>query len=308
MRKIGYKDCVAILKAYQEQAQPRLRPGGNEIAYRVVPRPHEGPSAFDFERVVLNPAEQLPAGLDFFTVEIEGGDRLEIRPKIVPGRIPIALGDNEGGSPEESMSYLRGGDRLDGARTGTMGWFFYLDGRFVGISNRHVMGSTPGDTITAGPVPADGSIHLALDFSYHADYHNKWDLALANLTPTDARPLMKNSQVNFPSEIAEVDATEDATYITIGKGHKGVSKGKLAAVRTGLVDAVIAGTTVVFEYQLEFTNDTNKGDSGSIMIRERDNRVVGLVFASGPTLANPLSEMKWNSGAKSNDNFPTFST
>lgn len=322
MTPINYKDCCDKLQKYREKKL------GNRFALPSDP-PDEWPNAIELcprtntLRVVFR---SVPSDATVFTDCSELGFDNVIA---VPGGFPRPLAGSSAASGslfDFLLGWLKPPRVRAGARVmnkvttaiGTGGWFVYLqegdDRHFLCFGNRHVLGEhcTP---VKVGIFPRStkGKVHRAYPLDYCSNNVcpiNHWDLSLAEVPVKRVEPRMEPSDehIEYPMEISDkLYAGED--YQCVGYGHPG-------KCLTGEFECVWDGTipygenAAYFAGVLRFTQLTEDGDSGALIIRKKDHSATGIAFAKyeGSTYANYLAHLGWtHCDPDPQTKFPVFS-
>lgn len=188
-----------------------------------------------------------------------------------------------------------------GTPVGTAGWnvFLQIQNIWVCVTNHHVI-VNPTNSNFGDPVFLDGSNNATL----HARTLNEdWDFALARYNdPEDANQQFRqcSDETRFPNAQKLSKGTHvNEKYYTVGNRAPICKTGTLLGVATREVGPYPDGSFITFRNQLVYEPSLgDKGDSGSIVVREADNTVTGLIFAgdddeTSDTLANPLFKIGW---------------
>jgi hypothetical protein len=194
-------------------------------------------------------------------------------------------------------------DDLSGGLPGTLGWnFMTTEGRFI-LGNRHVLRSL-GDkfhiSMYFGGDPVEvGSLRGYEEWDLYGP--NAWDLAIARyrdsilvspsyvLSNAGAKPV-------YPMQISETLEYGERVY------KVGSSSTKTTSVFLGVgyeFDYPLEkGSSYLVVDQLYFENFTDKGDSGSVIVRCKDAAIIGLAMGEDPvsnvSIANPICSMGWS--------------
>jgi hypothetical protein len=197
------------------------------------------------------------------------------------------------------------GDGLVGH--GTLGWYIVLDGVPVAVSNWHVLcplqdktqAGHPSLFLENGAFVRFGTLH---DFD-PVDTANPriFDFALSRIDdPSMISGLMTSCEDGhrhpYPMRLGlsgDLNATD--LYRTVGARPPTCSTAPFLGVASITVSYDTFGRDVHFQQQLVFKEITSSGDSGSVIVNARNNRVVGLIFAGGNQYdyANPLFRKGW---------------
>lgn len=195
---------------------------------------------------------------------------------------------------------------------GTAGWTIFLDGVLVCLSNWHVFCPAGNNTPIGHPVEINFQNVAAVHFFYPVPQAlplNLWDLALAAYTdPTAATAQMRSCEDGvispYPRRLTgDIRLGDGAIYRKVGMTRPICRRGRLMAV--GNVSVKYGDNNIIwFHDQLIFEKMSDKGDSGSVIVREADNTVTGLNFAGTPidttgpqeTIANPIFRLGWTFG------------
>ena len=117
----------------------------------------------------------------------------------------------------------------------------------------------------------------------------------------DAAVIEYQSTRPFTEEILGIGKIAGSAKATLGMKVR--KRGRTTELTYGIVDGIdastaIQGTNIVFQHQMVIVPDTtknavfsNSGDSGSVVVNEQ-NKVVGLLFAGVPSMANS-PQMTW---------------
>jgi hypothetical protein len=191
-----------------------------------------------------------------------------------------------------------------------------LDEVLVCLSNWHVFCPNGNSTTIGHPVALDFEqvAHVHFFYPVFASAVNLWDLALAAYDDTSAplaqmRPCDDGTVTPYPQKFSE-DINPGGAYRKVGERAPICRTGNLTGVHDTLVDYPGAGS-VHFQEQLFFSKMSDPGDSGSVILDTRDNRVTGLNFAGNQTetVANPIFRLGWTfagTRVRSGVEFPAF--
>lgn len=204
-------------------------------------------------------------------------------------------------APGASTLPVRPGDFAavtDGGGYGTVGWNFYLNGELCVLSNWHVFCLldvyTPPDTLVnlkgsdRGEVIPGGYVQVIFGGT-----SNIFDYAIARyITPADAgsqmRPCGNGNILTYPQEFA-VPVQGDRVY-KVGVRKPVCNFGEVE----GFIDHRVGyggGRRAWFSQQISVSDDMlGPRDSGSLLVRNSDKKIIGLNFAISKTrgLANPI--------------------
>jgi hypothetical protein len=203
---------------------------------------------------------------------------------------------------------------------GTGGWSFFLDlgGGFmplVCISNWHVFCQVNGNNTQIGiPIGLNGFNASLFAFNNVEENRlNDWDFALARYEKNDdcakqMRVCNDGKRYPHPKTLSTNVALNDgATYHKVGNGNSGIvcDQGQLREfgdyqASTSIGSDIGIKKNYLFKNQLLFDDISTPGDSGSVIVRNSDNTVTGLLSASPPgtgtnqrLMANPLYSRPW---------------
>jgi len=201
---------------------------------------------------------------------------------------------------------VQGGDTAWGETLpgqGTVGWSFVLNRVVVALSNWHVFCPNGNDTPLGWNLFLNNNLEATLSaFQALSKVGNIWDYALGQyINASDAlaemRPCDDGSQEPYPMALSKgVVVGDGATYHKVGAREPICRTGTLNGVGSISVDYKSEGGVRVFDNQLIFSKMSDPGDSGSVIVRESDNTVTGLIFAGndGETDANPIFQAGWS--------------
>ena len=237
-----------------------------------------------------------PTSVGEMIVRIKMAERIQASPL---GNCPERLG-RVSDKTQMEVAGVRAGQRARGdgsSGSGTAGWFFYPAGEsnLVCMSNWHVFCTQGNDSELGQRCLLNGQDIAALHWFQRIVNYNKWDLAFArvdddHIDDIEARmqPCSDGSEFSYPS-----DWTLPSKVTTGAAVHKiGYRSGCTRSTLDGFGDLNVRGIGY-FDGQLRFSNNfAAPGDSGSIVILDEDESVMGLVFAGSDdgsaTWANPI--------------------
>ena len=205
------------------------------------------------------------------------------------GRLRPARGGNSCGNPRRNAA-------------GTLGMAFQMDGSVYILSNWHVLygnGGATGDPIIqqgrldGGRVPADIIAHNRIGWlDCHRDaavasVRAPWNTFVAAGTRCFG-PLAGFSAAENNMDVKKCGRTTRST--------SGVVRSTNTTVRVG----GFPNGSRVFNDQILLTGMSEKGDSGSVILEQKRNEVVGLLFAdsTSSTFANKIERI-FNVGGRS---------
>jgi hypothetical protein len=208
--------------------------------------------------------------------------------------------------------------RLYGAVTGTMGaWLHERNGGVLGVSNNHVICEfnrfgRGADVIQPGA--GDGGspsdvIARVEDYVYLPEYNVNLPLTTANTAdlvwcrPVDNdrvdRSIGKDPAI-LPTGECDIDYDVDTNKMEVdvcayGKKSEWMRGKAVALAWVWLQDNRYSPARYRFRNQIELSLDkVEQGDSGAIVIRQRDSKIGGILFAvsdPGRAFASPWSEV-----------------
>lgn len=217
-------------------------------------------------------------------------------------------------SPRATQLGIRGGSFAKGCgitERGTVGWSIMLNGVPVCITANHVLSLSVEvrDRSRKGclrSTDAEVQVDLLEVTPFRPfPYRNSWDLAIGKYSsPEDIEPEIERfgqeAKREYPTELAH-DLRKGARCATVGQTPPHCSYAHLRWL--GDVDVDFDEVIYRFKSVLGFDSPfAQKGDSGSIVVYDSDNTVVGLVFAKVPppaeeakqiVYANPLFMTRW---------------
>ena len=218
---------------------------------------------------------------------------------------------------------------------GTLGLWLKLNGKIVGLSNNHVLanqndasigdliiqpgtydGGNIGDSIGAlldfEPIKFDAySCNVGLNtvkllnfiarilgrtsrFIYRSEPDNYMDAAL--FTPYQDIPNLSIVDYNYYPTQIDVDPPLGTNIVKSGR-TTGTTRGKLIGKNATIRVQYGAGKIATFVDQFIGDNESDGGDSGSSLIAEDDNSLIGLLYAGSEsiTIYNPIKYIlnKW---------------
>lgn len=214
--------------------------------------------------------------------------------------------------PTHAGEAARGG-ALSPHQSGTVGWNLFLNGQPVALSCWHVLCGRQNQTQIGDPVVVAGGGPAEV-FAYRRverDGENRSDLALARYGDPDHalaafRGCGGGQGRTYPSRIAAAESVQvgrngnggDACF-TVGARQPHCVDGRVTGVRDVRVGTGF-GYSAVFLEQLVFSGRTERGDSGSLLVRQEadgTSSALGVVFArdegTGETLVTPLVDLGW---------------
>lgn len=200
----------------------------------------------------------------------------------------------------------------DCGNAGTLGWFFFLDGVPVCVGSYHVF-CPEGD---ATPLESTAVFRCGLREPSGArgipiGSLLQFDKANSSITRIFDCALIRISDVHLlTGEFAPIRCTDGSNLVrpypmtlanesVIAGGESFYSVGQLtrtcATSSFQGVGSRKAEGQMLYE-QLFFAKFTQEGDSGAVIVHEKSNSVVGLVWAidSKYTIANPLYRKPWH--------------
>ena len=288
-----YDECMAIMKQYRARfpltmQQPGVHgmrvglatPDANEITLQIL--------ALD------DGCAQLPKEFDY-----SFGDAKST----VPMQVRVA--DYSQFESLTERCKVRGGDSMrhkQGSVTGTAGWnvYFRQQDKVVAVGNWHILCPQGNETPIGSDVYLGGQRRADLHAYkkvYGGGYINTWDYALAAYQdPSDACTSMRYcTEHGYPQRLTPRSKVRigDMHY-KVGFGSK-CTEGKLLNVSWDVVADFHGLGKFLFDGQLQFERMTEKGDSGSVVVRKDGNTVTGLHIAGGDghSTSNPFFEIGW---------------
>lgn len=187
---------------------------------------------------------------------------------------------------------------------GSIGWNLGLEGSLVCLSCWHIFCYLDQDTPPGTLVPLKGLAAAEILANGHVRVRfgqgtiNDWDYALAKYThPRLASNVMRVCQDGttrpYPLDLGP-QPTPRLSVQKVGYGSPVCGTG----IFISFIDPWVKfrnGKRAKFRGQLRLAKMTTGGDSGSVVIRSDDQRVIGLNFAANASasLANPLYRIGW---------------
>jgi hypothetical protein len=234
-----------------------------------------------------------------------------------PNKVPVRYRRRQPGLANVRMGHpARGAGVAVG--TGTAGWNIHFDGNYVCVSCFHALcgqgnGTLPGTPVLLNEVNNATLYCFELLATGIAAPANLWDLAIAKYNePRFCVGYYRQcDNGNYPPYTYPMSLTPNTTadkprtgewFHKVGAATPICRDGYLTSAGAAVSIRMPWGAWANFKDVLIFTRMTNPGDSGAVIVRNRDNTVSGLHFGASEdgteSYSNPLYKAPWTKQAQ----------